>query len=218
MALSTEQPALRRDAARNRDKIVAAAREAFADHGVDVGVDVIADQAGVGVGTLYRRFPTKESLIDAIIGELFDQVTDLARECLEAQPPEAGFVAYLRGVGQLQVDHVGCLSRLWTHTGHAHARKEFESTVRQLLRRAQDAGLVRRDVVYQDISVILWSLSGVVETTAPVAPTQWQRYLDLVLAGLRPSDRPLSRPALTGAQVDRVFALHRDRARGDQGS
>ena len=218
MTLSTEQPTLRRDAARNRDKIVAAAREAFADHGVDVGVDVIATQAGVGVGTLYRRFPTKESLIDAIIDELFDQVSGLAHDCLDAQPPEAGFAAYLRGVGQLQVDHVGCLSRLWTHTGHAEARKELESTVRKLLHRAQDADLVRRDVVYQDISVILWSLRGVIETTAPVAPHQWRRYLDLVLAGLRPSDQPLSRPALTGPQVDRIFAVHGDRARGDRGS
>jgi hypothetical protein len=112
------------------------------------------------------------------------------------------------------VDHVGCLSRLWNHTGHAEARQELESTVRQLLQRAQDAGLVRRDVVYPDISVILWSLRGVIEATATVAPRQWQRYLDLVLAGLRPSDQPLSRPALTGPQVDRVYAIHRRRARG----
>jgi AcrR family transcriptional regulator len=218
MALSTEQPTLRRDAARNRDKIVAAAREAFADHGVDVGVDVIADQAGVGVGTLYRRFPTKESLIDAIIDELFEQVSGLAHDSLDAEPPESGFAGYLHGVGQLQVDHIGCLSRLWNHTGHAEARKELEATVRQLLHRAQDAGLVRRDVAYPDISVILWSLRGVIEATAPVAPNQWQRYLDLVLAGLRPSDQPLSRPALTGPQVDRVFAIHRLRARGARSS
>ena len=128
MALSTEQPTLRRDAARNRDKIVAAAREAFADHGVDVGVDVIANQAGVGVGTLYRRFPTKESLIDAIIDELFEQVSGLAHDSLDAEPPELGFAGYLRGVGQLQVDHIGCLSRLWNHTGHAE-----EIEIHQLL-------------------------------------------------------------------------------------
>jgi hypothetical protein len=157
-------------------------------------------------------------LIDAIIDELFEQVTGLAQESLDAQPPEAGFAAYLRGVGQLQADHVGCLSRLWNHTGHAEVRKELEATVRQLLGRAQDASIVRSDVVYQDISVILWSLRGVVEATAPVAPHQWQRYLDLVLAGLRPSTDQLSRPPLTGPQMDRVLIMHRDRARGTKGS
>jgi AcrR family transcriptional regulator len=217
MPTSTQQPTLRRDAARNRDKIVAAAREAFAEHGVDVGVDVIAARAGVGVGTLYRRFPTKESLIDAIIDGLFEQVLNLARDSLDADPPESGFADYLRGVGKLQADHVGCLSRLWNHTGHAEVRKELEATVRQLLRRAQGAGTVRDDVVYPDISVILWSLRGVVETTAPVAPHQWQRYLDLVLAGLRPSAQQLSRPPLTGPQLDRVLAIHRDRSRGGKG-
>jgi len=218
MTISTGQPVLRRDAARNRDKIVVAAREAFAEHGVDVAVDVIAARAGVGVGTLYRRFPTKESLIDAIIDELFEQVLSLARDSLDARPPESGFAAYLRGVGRLQVDHVGCLSRLWNHTGHTAVRKELEATVRKLLCRAQDAGIVRDDVVYQDISVILWSLRGVVEATAPVAPHQWQRYLDLVLAGLRPSPDHLSRPPLTGPQMDRVLIMHRDRARGIKGT
>ncbi len=217
MTISIQQPALRRDAARNRDKIVAAAREVFAEHGVDVGVDVIAARAGVGVGTLYRRFPTKESLIDAIIDGLFEQVLSLARDSLDAEPPASGFAAYLRGVGQLQADHIGCLSRLWIHTRQAEVRRELEATVRQLLRRAQDAGTVRGDVVYQDISVILWSLRGVVETTAPVAPHQWQRYLDLVVAGLRPTDQPLSRPPLTGPQLDRVMAMPRDRSRGSKG-
>ncbi len=217
MTTSTQQPALRRDAARNRDKIVTAAREAFAEHGLDVGVDVIAARAGVGVGTFYRRFPTKESLIDAIIDGLFEQVLSLARDSLDAEPPESGFATYLRGVGELQAEHVGCLSRLWNHTGHAAVRKELEATVRQLLHRAQDAGTVRGDVVYQDISVILWSLRGVVEATAPVAPHQWERYLDLVLAGLCPSSQQLSRSPLTGTQLDRILAIHRDRSRGGKG-
>ncbi len=216
MPLSTEPPTLRRDAARNRDKIIVAARQAFADHGLDVGVEVIATKAGVGVGTLYRRFPTKESLIDAIIDELFEQVLCLAQDSLNAQPPEAGFATYLRGVGQLQADHVGCLSRLWSHTGHAEVRKELDAAVRHLLRRAQDAGVVRDDVVYQDISVILWSLRGVVEATAPVAPHQWERYLDLVLAGLRPSAESLSRPPLTGPQMDRILIVNRHRESGDR--
>ena len=67
-----DEPALRRDAARNRDKILAAARAAFDEEGVDVGVEVIAQRAGVGVGTLYRRFPTKELLIEAVVDEVLE--------------------------------------------------------------------------------------------------------------------------------------------------
>ena len=106
-------PALRRDAAANRAKILAAARTAFDEDGVDVGVEVIAQRAGVGVGTLYRRFPTKELLIEAVVSEVLEAVLSAAESALELGSPADGFVEYLRAVGRLQFEHAGCLARLW---------------------------------------------------------------------------------------------------------
>ena len=104
---------LRRDAARNRDKILAAARAAFDEGGVDVGVEAIAHRAGVGVGTLYRRFPTKEALIEAVVNEVLEDVLSAAETALVHEPAADGFTEYLRAVGRLQFEHSGCLTRLW---------------------------------------------------------------------------------------------------------
>jgi AcrR family transcriptional regulator len=171
------EPPLRRDAARNRAKILAAARSAFGEDGVDVGVEVIAHRAGVGVGTLYRRFPTKELLIEAVIDE--------------------------RAVGQLQFEHSGCLTRLWNTTS-ADRRTQISDATRELLARAQAAGAVRPDLVYEDVIVLFWSLRGVIETTSTVSPDAWLRHLDLLLGALGSADRPLRFAPLTPEQVERA--------------
>ena len=193
-------PALRRDAARNRDKILAAARAAFDEEGVDIGVEVIAQRAGVGVGTLYRRFPTKELLIEAVVSEVLEAVLSAATAALENESPAEGFVEYLRAVGWLQFEHVGCLTRLWNdHPGDV--RDRIETAGRALLTRAQDAGAVRADLVYEDVVVLFWSLRGVIEATATVSPDAWLRHLDLLVTSLAPDGTPLRHPPLTAGQV-----------------
>src|SRR5450759_1004166 len=112
---------LRRDAARNRDKILAAARAAFDEEGVDVGVESIAQRAGVGIGTLYRRFPTKELLIEAVVAEVRHAVLSAAEAALENGTPTTGLADFLRAVGWLQFEHAGCLTRLWS-SGHDEVR------------------------------------------------------------------------------------------------
>ena len=93
----------------------------------------------------------------------------------------------MRAAGQLQADHVGILPRLWSNARRRPVRADLEIVGRQLLARAQTAGSVRPDLVYEDVAMLLWSIRGVVETTAAVAPDAWRRHLDLLLAAVAPS-------------------------------
>jgi AcrR family transcriptional regulator len=194
---------LRRDAARNRSKILAAARVAFDEEGVDVGVEEIAQRAGVGVGTLYRRFPTKELLIEAVVEEVLASVLAAAEEALASGDPGGAFATYLRAVGQLHAEHAGCVSRLWTDSP-SELRARIEACTRQLLADAQAAGTVRPDLVYEDVSVLFWSMRGVLDATSPVAPDAWLRHLELLLIALAPGGRPLDQPPLTAEQLGRA--------------
>jgi AcrR family transcriptional regulator len=200
---ATPGPTLRRDAARNRDKILAAARVAFDEEGVDVGVECIAQRAGVGVGTLYRRFPTKELLIEAVVNEVLARVLAAAEGAMEHESPADGFTEYLRAVGWLQFEHAGCMARLWNDTPD-EVRKEIETVTRALLTRAQAAGAVRDDLVYEDVVVLFWSLRGVIEATASVSPDAWLRHLELLLTSLEPGGRRLQHPPLTAEQAERA--------------
>ena len=191
---------LRRDAARNRDKILAAARAAFDEEGVDVGVEVIAQRAGVGVGTLYRRFPTKDLLIEAVVDEVLLAVLSAAQEALRNATPADGLTEYLTAVGWLQFEHAGCQTRLWDNT-HSDIRDRIEEASRKLLSRAQSAGAARPELVTEDLVVLFWSLRGVIEATSTVSPEAWLRHLELLLSSLVPSDRPLLHPPLTADQV-----------------
>jgi AcrR family transcriptional regulator len=193
-------PALRQDAARNRVKILAAALAAFDEEGVDVGVEVIAHRAGVGMGTLYRRFPTKELLIEAVVDELLEQVLSTARAALENESAADGFAEFLRAVGWLQFEHAGCLARLWTSTD-SEWRNRIEVLTRTLLGRAQAAGTVREDLVYEDVIVLFWSLRGVIEATATISPDAWLRFFELLLSSLAPGGPPLAYPPLTAEQA-----------------
>jgi len=199
---------LRRDAARNRDKILAAARSAFDELGVDVGVEVIAQRAGVGVGTLYRRFPTKELLIGSVVDEVLTEVLEAARTALDDPSPADGFTGYLTAVGRLQFEHAGCVARLWT-SADSSLRDAIEATGRLVLARAQEAGAVRADLVYEDVVVLFWSQRGVIEATAAVSPEAWLRHLELLLTSLAPVARgrplrPLRHPPLTADQARRA--------------
>jgi AcrR family transcriptional regulator len=193
-------PVLRRDAARNRTKILAAAQAAFNEEGIDVGVEVIAQRAGVGVGTLYRRFPTKEHLIDAVVDQLLGSVLSAAESALEDQSPANGVAEYLRAVGLLQFENSGCLARLWRDSAN-QKRGQIEQVSRKLLAQAQQVGAVRSDVVYEDVIMLLWSQRGVIEATSSVSPDAWLRHLDLMLCALAPGQAPLAHPPLTAKQA-----------------
>ena len=203
-ALSSSR-GLRRDAEANRGRILEAAAEAFAEHGLEVPVDEIARRAGVGMGTLYRRFPTKSALVEAIFEEHLDRLAALAEEGLRDDDPWRGFAGFLEGTVALQAENRGFAAIVAMHLRDekllTDARKRVTPLVTELIERAQVAGKLRADIVHEDISVLFWTSARVVDATRDVAPEFWRRHLALALDGLRPQGAtPLPHPPLTASQ------------------
>jgi AcrR family transcriptional regulator len=190
---------LRRDAAANRERLIVAAIEIFNEDGIEAGVEQIAQRAGVGIGTLYRRFPTKQALVDHLVDALLSEMIAAADSAREV-PGGHGLEQYVRAVGDQLSRHRGCLSRLW---GGGDITRINELRARQLtlLNEAQQAGVIRPDVGATDLTVLLWSLRGIVESSGDAAQRACRRHLDIAFAGLRPGPATLTNPPLTTRQV-----------------
>lgn len=205
----TVQAPLRRDAQANRDRIVEAARTCFAAEGIGVPVEQIAQRAGVGMGTLYRRFPTKADLIDAVLKDAFEEFLAAAEQALEAEDAWAGFSGFLERALELHAANWGLKDVLTTGArGQTHAdamRTRLWPLVGELIERAQAQGTLRADFAREDIALVFWSAGRVIEASSEIAPELWRRQLGLMLDGLRAgAATPLSRPPLTRKQLDRV--------------
>jgi AcrR family transcriptional regulator len=200
---------LRRDARANRERILEAARAVFADDGIEASVEQIAQRAGVGMGTLYRRFPTKEDLIDAVLEDSLDAFVAVAEDALAAEDAWAGFCEFLERALDLHAGNRALKDVLATgEHGRARleaARERLRPLVGELVGRAQASGALRSDFVPEDLPLVFWTGGRVVEASAEVAPDLWRRYLGLLLDGLRATAAtPLPRPALTRAQLTRL--------------
>ena len=201
---------LRRDAERNRQRILAAAGELFAERGLGVTLDDIARHAGVGVGTVYRRYPDKEVLIDALFEQRLETLCEAAEAGLAHPDPWDGLVLFLQRGGELQADNRG-LKELLGSSAHGggcvvQARDRLRALVTRLFDRAKDAGVVRADAAPLDAPLIFLMLGAVMDRTRDVEPEVWRRYLGLVLDGLRPvAATALPRPPLTPDQFDAVM-------------
>ena len=184
---------LRADAARNRARILDAARTAFAEAGLDVGVEEIARRAGVGKGTLYRRFPTKEALVRAIFEDLLHDLELLVDEF--AAEPDAGvaFVGFLHESVRRQATNQGFLDvvaqRLGAAMLTADQRRRFLGAIARPLRRAQEAGGVRADLESEDVVMIFRMLGATTRPAPDGTPMDehWPRYIGLVADALRPA-------------------------------
>jgi AcrR family transcriptional regulator len=208
--MTTPARPLRRDAERNRQRILAAAGELFADRGLSVTLDDIARHAGVGVGTVYRRFPDKDLLIDALFEERLKTLCDAAEAALAVDDAWEGLVLFLERGGALQADDRGLkeLVGSGTYGGESvvRARDRLRELVTELFDRAKAAGVVREEAVAFDAPLIFMMLGAVMDRTRDVAPDVWRRYLGLILDGLRPdAAQPLPHPPLDVAQVDAVM-------------
>jgi len=196
---TTGKPPLRRDAQRNRDRIVAATRAAFQERGLDVGVDEIARRAGVGMGTLYRHFPNKDALIDAIVDARFAELTAAAERALEADDAWDGFRGFLTAAVELQATDRGFKDALAARGRDEHrvkaARRKLYAVVERLVARGRDEGALRADIAAPDVTVILWATARIIERTADVAPEQVGRFLAMHLDGLRPGAATAPLPA-----------------------
>ena len=202
--MTTPQRPLRRDAARNREQLLEAATQVFADEGLGASVEEIARVAGVGMGTLYRRFPTKEDLVLALVQALLAQVVALI-ELASSKPDGDGLEFFLREVATLQATNRGCLPRLWSSGTHPELVALARQGIASLLVQAQLHRKVRPEITGTDMTVILWSLRGVIESAEARALTVWERHLEIIIAGLRPAPEPLASPALLRSELDALL-------------
>jgi AcrR family transcriptional regulator len=189
---SPSEPAprpLRSDAQRNRERILAAAREVFAERGVEATLDDIAHHAGVGVGTVYRRFADKDELIDALFHERIEEIVALAEEAAAVDDAWAGLVRFFEHGLELHAEDRGL--REVAFDGRrggertAHARARIAPILTGLLERARADGQVRADVDLSDLPLVQLMLFGLIDATHDLAPDLWRRYLALLLDGLR---------------------------------
>jgi AcrR family transcriptional regulator len=184
----TERP-LRADARRNRERILQSARAAFADSGDAVQIDDVARHAGVGVGTVYRHFPTKQALLTELVRQTFRLFTEWAREALEAGgEPLALIEGLLRRIAETAAGDAGVQYALASSDAQAPRSEaqaeqdELIAVIAELTGRARRAGTIRPGIEATDIAMLI---CGVVSAMGPRPGFDWRRHLDLVTDTLR---------------------------------
>jgi AcrR family transcriptional regulator len=184
----TDRP-LRADARRNRERILAGARAVFAEYGSEAQMDDVARRAGVGVGTVYRHFPTKEALLVELVREKFRRFTETAREALERDgEPFDTMVELLRAnaeelerdAGTQQVI-AGAGEQIWAQA--QTEQNELMALTTELIDRARRAGTIRSDTTATDIAMLMCGLSATM--AHPDSGFDWRRHLDLMIDMLR---------------------------------
>jgi AcrR family transcriptional regulator len=176
-----ERP-LRRDAERNRQRILAAAAEVFTERGLD---------ATVGVGTVYRRFPDKESLVAELFRDRIDALVTVAEQACAAADPWEGLASYLEFAAAALAGDLGLRQLMMFATYDrdqvCYARDRMFPVITRLVERAQAAGQLRDDFRATDVKLIAFMLASVAEYAATIRPDIWRRYLTLLVDGLRPA-------------------------------
>ena len=191
--------ALRADAARNRERIIAAATAVFAERGLDAATAEIAHRAGVGEATLFRRFPTKDELIDAIIETRMEEVAALADAAAADADPAAALERFMQDVVKQFSRDRGFFEaagdRCVVDPRFRPLREHSLEAMGRLLKRAQEAGAVRRDLAAADLSFLAGSAAYAMEVQFPgLRDDLWKRYLRVILDGMRPEGASKLRP------------------------
>jgi AcrR family transcriptional regulator len=212
--MAIAQRPLRADAARNRARLLAAAKEVFAARGLDATMDEVARRAGVGVGTAYRRFRNRDDLIAALFEERLDEFMGLLDESLGDDDPWHGLCAFLEGSMEMQAADRGFKELLLQSAEGRERMRRFRAHIRplvaELVRRAREAGALRADVVEDDVLLVSLMTGAVAEFASDVDPQLWRRSLALLLDGLRATGAsPLPVGPLDADQADRAMAAWR---------
>jgi AcrR family transcriptional regulator len=189
----THERAQRADARRNRQRVLEAARERMAAVGLDAQIEDIARLAGVGVGTVYRHFPTKDLLVDALAAARFERLAEMAREALETEDAWEAFAEFMRASARIQSEDQA-LSEVLTSRPETMARAaeavDMLGLVGELMSRAQAAGAVRDDADPHDVPMLMCALAG----TYRNPHAEPERYIGIVLDGLRAPGTTALRP------------------------
>jgi AcrR family transcriptional regulator len=187
-ALAQVQRALRADARRNRKAVIAAAKKLFADQGLDAQMPDVAKGANVGVGTVYRHFPTKDDLVAALVAERFERLAQKAGEGLQADDPWEGMADFIRFSAQLQADDRGLCEVMGSRPEVMDAAARavgLPELCERLVERAQRSGQLRQDLTWEDIPMIACGLGRITQATVGPASGRWPRLLEIILDGLR---------------------------------
>jgi AcrR family transcriptional regulator len=189
--MSVEERALRADARRNRERVLEAAQTLFRERGLDVGVADIAEAAGVGRGTLFRNFASKEDLIEAIVAERMYEAVAYGDELLQAEDPADAlfdFLAHMVGRQQLDRALFEAMDETWLSKDVIRpAHLAVVGVVERLLTRAQEAGTVRADVGAIDLLMMFKGACHAAAAYAHAEPAAMERHLDLIRASVRPA-------------------------------
>ncbi|MFE3192525.1 TetR/AcrR family transcriptional regulator [Nocardia sp. NPDC059240] len=204
---------LRADAARNQQRIIAAARELFADRGLEVTLDDVAERAGVGVGTVYRRFANKQELISEVFDQMVTELGGAVDVALHHPDPWQGLVdlfeyscrhiAVNRGFGEVILELHDSMDRFCV------MKDRIRPGMQAVIQRAKDVGALQPDVEAGDFFAMVNMVDGIAGFARPVNPDVWERYMALILNGVRGDGvprMPLTQPPLTEEEVERAKA------------
>ncbi|MGU3436006.1 TetR/AcrR family transcriptional regulator [Actinomycetes bacterium M1A6_2h] len=196
---------LRADAERNKRRIVDSAAELFAARGIDITLDDVAAHAGVGVGTVYRRFANKQELIDGVFEQRFEDLLDRARTILDSDQPWDAMVEFFgcvcegmsvnRGLGEIVLGSDDGFAKV------AAVKAKLDPLVDRIINRAKQSGELRSDVSANDFFPLIHMVGAATECTAAVDPDNWRRYFAIVIDGLR--ERPDRTTTLPGRAFTR---------------
>jgi AcrR family transcriptional regulator len=184
-----DEPTLRADARRNREAVLAAARERFGTCGLECQMEDIARTAGVGVGTVYRHFPTKNDLIAALVADRFRRLAQRADEALTEDDPWQAFCDLIRYSAELTIRDRALSEFLSSHPElgqHEAVQSGLAGLTAELIARAQRSGEMRKDAVIEDVPTLICGLGAVTAGAAGKMPElNWERYVEIMLDGLR---------------------------------
>jgi AcrR family transcriptional regulator len=194
--MTTDQPTLRADARRNRERIMASGRELFARDGPEAQMDEIAARAGVGIGTVYRHFPTKEALLTAMVRDRFQQFAEIATLVEDAVDPRDALETVMRrsaeaveGDAGFQLAMMGSNELEWE--GIEEQKAVLAAVLTRIIRRAVDAGAVRDDFTFEDFGMVMCGITSTMYYKPGSA--DWRRHLAIVLHGVGAPARPVAK-------------------------
>ncbi|WP_030434798.1 TetR/AcrR family transcriptional regulator [Actinoplanes subtropicus] len=203
---------LRRDAERNRQRILRTAHRVFAERGLDVSLDEIAQRADVGVGTVYRRFPTKEALVEELFERRLQEVVEIGQQALADPDPWRGLITFIDGACAQQAGDRGLrevmLGARYGNDRVARVRDSFQPIVAELVARAHAGGRLRADFAGTDVPLLAAMVNAVADYAREVNADVWRRYLTILIDGIaasRVDGTPLPVAPLDEDQVDRAM-------------
>jgi AcrR family transcriptional regulator len=196
---------LRVDAQRNLERILEAACAVFAEQGLEASVADVAQRAGVGTATIFRRFPTKDDLVSAMLEQELETVVARAQAAAAADDPAAALAEFFSGAVETFIeDRCFCEASggdLFERPRIKEFVGELTAALDQLLRRAKAAGAIRRDVVAEDIGFLINAVGLAGLRLEHSAPGAWRRYVEIVLSGLAQGGRQLKHKPPTSQQL-----------------